>query len=63
MCGCGGIGRHARFRFLWETVQVQVLSPAPVGVVVTPFLGVYYYSVLFVLDFIDTQGVLGGFSP
>ena len=27
-CGCGGIGRHDRFRFYWETVQVQVLSPA-----------------------------------
>ncbi len=26
--GCGGIGRHARFRFWWATVQVQVLSPA-----------------------------------
>ncbi len=26
--GCGGIGRRARFRFWWETVQVQVLSPA-----------------------------------
>ena len=29
MCGYGGIGRHARFRILWETVQVQVLLPAP----------------------------------
>ncbi len=28
-CGYGGIGRHARFRILWETVQVQVLLPAP----------------------------------
>ena len=27
-CGCGGTGRHARFRFLCESVQVQVLSPA-----------------------------------
>ena len=27
--GYGGIGRHAGFRFLWETVQVQVLLPAP----------------------------------
>ena len=26
--GCGGIGRHARFRFWWATVQVQILSPA-----------------------------------
>ena len=26
--GYGGIGRRARFRFWWETVQVQVLSPA-----------------------------------
>ena len=29
LCGCGGIGRHARFRFLCESVQVQVLSSAP----------------------------------
>lgn len=29
ICGYGGIGRHARFRILWETVQVQVLLPAP----------------------------------
>ena len=28
VCGCGEIGRHARFRFLWETVQVRFLSPA-----------------------------------
>ena len=28
LCGCGGIGRRARFRFWWETVQVQVLLPA-----------------------------------
>ena len=27
--GYGGIGRRARFRFWWETVQVQVLLPAP----------------------------------
>ena len=27
-CGYGGIGRRARFRFWWETVQVQVLLPA-----------------------------------
>ncbi len=27
--GCGGIGRRARFRFWWETVGVQVPSPAP----------------------------------
>ena len=26
-CGHGGIGRRARFRFQWETVQVQVLLP------------------------------------
>lgn len=26
--GYGGIGRRARFRFWWETVQVQVLLPA-----------------------------------
>ena len=29
LCGRGGIGRRARFRFWWVTVQVQVLSPAP----------------------------------
>ena len=28
-CGCGGIGRRAGFRFLWATVQVQLLSTAP----------------------------------
>ena len=27
--GYGGIGRRARFRFWWETVQVQVLLSAP----------------------------------
>ena len=27
---CGGIGRRARFRFWWETVQVQVLSGAEI---------------------------------
>ena len=27
-CGYGGIGRRARFRFWWETVQVQVLLAA-----------------------------------
>lgn len=27
--GRGGIGRHARFRIWWATMQVQVLSPAP----------------------------------
>lgn len=30
ICGCGGIGRRARFRFWWETVQVQVLLSAGV---------------------------------
>ena len=29
LCGYGGIGRHAGFRFLWETVQVRVLLSAP----------------------------------
>ena len=29
-CGCGGTGRRARFRFWWETVQVQVLLPADI---------------------------------
>ena len=27
--GCGGIGRRARLRIWWFSVQVQVLSPAP----------------------------------
>ena len=39
-CGYGGIGRRARFRLWWETVQVQVLlaasdndnpNPVPIG--------------------------------
>ena len=29
ICGYGGIGRHARFRFLCFGVQVQVLLSAP----------------------------------
>lgn len=29
VCGCGGIGRHDRFRFYCFGVQVQVLSSAP----------------------------------
>ncbi len=29
MCGYGGIGRRAGFRFQWETVQVQVLLATP----------------------------------
>ena len=29
LCGRGGIGRRARLRIWWYTVQVQVLSPAP----------------------------------
>ena len=28
-CGCGGIGRRARLRIWWFTVQVRPLSPAP----------------------------------
>ena len=28
LSGHGGIGRRARFRFWWETVQVQVLLSA-----------------------------------
>ena len=31
ICGYGGIGRRARFRFWWETVQVQVLLSAAWG--------------------------------
>ena len=27
LSGHGGLGRRARFRFSWETVQVQVLLP------------------------------------
>ena len=29
ICASGGIGRHARFRFWWETVGVQVPRRAP----------------------------------
>lgn len=29
LCGYGGIGRHARFRFWWATVQVRLLLSAP----------------------------------
>ena len=29
-CGYGGIGRRAGFRFLWATVQVQLLLSAPI---------------------------------
>ena len=29
LCGYGGIGRRAGFRFLWATVQVQLLLSAP----------------------------------
>ncbi|KLU68254.1 MAG: hypothetical protein RHS_5935 [Robinsoniella sp. RHS] len=32
ICGYGGIGRRARFRFWWETVQVQVLLSAGYGI-------------------------------
>ena len=31
ICGCGGTGRHARFRFLCSGVKVRVLSSAPHG--------------------------------
>ena len=30
LCGYGGIGRRAGFRFLWATVQVQLLLSAPI---------------------------------
>ena len=36
-CGRGGIGRHAGFRFQWETMQVRVLSPAPRRKKAAPF--------------------------
>ena len=29
VCRRGGTGRRAGFRFQWETVQVQFLSPVP----------------------------------
>ena len=29
VCGCGGTGRRARLRGVWETVWVQVPSAAP----------------------------------
>ena len=34
--GRGGIGRHARFRFLCSGVKVRVLSSAPYGQAVKP---------------------------
>ena len=30
MCECGGIGRRARLRTVWATLQVQILSLAPI---------------------------------
>ncbi len=36
-CGYGGIGRRARFRFWWETVQVRVLLSAFLPVLVHAF--------------------------
>ena len=45
ICGHGGIGRRARFRFWWETVQVQVLLPVlfwGLPVTVVPFFYVSY---------------------
>ena len=52
MRGYGGIGRHARFRFWWATVQVQVLSPVPVveSLDAQVVFGLFYCS--FVLTFI-----------
>ena len=35
ICGRGGIGRLGGFRFLCESVQVRVLSPAPYRVFIT----------------------------
>ena len=46
---CGGIGRHARFRFWSARVQVQVLSGAPKQKPVTKVAG--FCFVLFILQF------------
>ncbi len=40
LCGCGGIGRRAGFRFQWATVGVQVSSSAPRK---EPILGTKYW--------------------
>ena len=47
ICGYGGIGRHAGFRFLWATVQVQALLPAPKNA--CPKAGVFCCSNIFKL--------------
>ena len=44
ICGYGGIGRRARFRFWWETVQVQVLLPALNGANLNPL---YFFKKVF----------------
>ena len=50
-CGYGGIGRRARFRFWWETVQVQVLLTAllksPVFTCFPVNTGLFYIKILF----------------
>ena len=43
--GCGGIGRRARFRFWWETVGVQVPSPALNTNVKTVRFWRFFYSI------------------
>ena len=51
---CGGIGRHARFRFWSARVQVQVLSGAPKQKPVTKvagFLLCIIHSSVFSLQF------------
>ena len=64
MCGRGGIGRRARFRFWWATpVKVQVLSPAPskrgspkgcpASMLVSR--GLHYLGSLCVYDFLYTR--------
>ena len=39
-CGCGEIGRRAGFRFLWATMQVQLLSSAPETTEIEPEISI-----------------------
>ena len=41
ICGCGGIGRLIGFRFQRASVQVRVLSSAPI--IKAPLMGCFYY--------------------
>ena len=50
ICGYGGIGRHARFRFWCESVQVQVLLSAPDPYNPNPFPVGDGFGLLFFFD-------------